>query len=100
MGSGGRYLAGNGAGNGGTEGEPATGFTLFTDTLLRALPRPATGRRLFVPAGTDRARLDALRAEGWITVSGLEDASDPAAEAARLHCGHWLKDGQPVAAED
>ena len=100
LGSGGRYLAGNGAGNGGTEGEPATGFTLFTDTLLRALPRPATGRRLFVPAGTDRARLDALRAEGWITVSGLEDASDPAAEATRLHCGHWLKDGQPVAAED
>ncbi len=95
LGSGGRYLAGNGGTAAGT-GEPATGFTLFTDTLLRALPRPALGRRLFVPTGTAADRMAALRAEGWITVAALDDGADARAEARRLGCTHWLHDGRPA----
>tara|TARA_R110000772_G_scaffold49123_2_gene112418 strand:+ start:28823 stop:29998 length:1176 start_codon:yes stop_codon:yes gene_type:complete len=95
LGSGGRYLAGNG-GTAAGAGEPATGFTLFTDTLLRALPRPALGRWLFVPAGTAADRMAALRAEGWITVAGLDDGADARAEARRLGCTHWLHDGRPA----
>jgi len=95
LGSGGRYLAGNG-GTAAGAGEPATGFTLFTDTLLRALPRPAQGRRLFVPAGTTADRAANLRAEGWITVAGLDDGADARAEAQRLGCTHWLHDGRPA----
>lgn len=96
LGSGGRYLAGNGGSSVESEGEPATGFTLFTDSLLRALPRPAMGRRLFVPAGTEPGRMADLRAEGWITVAGLEEGADASAEARRLKCSHLLHDGRPA----
>lgn len=95
LGSGGRYLAGN-SGTAPGAGEPATGFTLFTDSLLRALPRPALGRRLYVPTGTATDRMANLRAEGWITIAGLDDGADAAAEARRLGCTHWLHDGRPA----
>jgi ATP phosphoribosyltransferase regulatory subunit len=100
LGSGGRYLAGNGIADNGQGGEPATGFTLFTDTLLRALPRPALGRRLYVPAGTAPNRMAELRAEGWITVAGLDDGADAGTEARRLRCTHCLQDGHPAAVGD
>ncbi len=90
LGNGGRYLAGNGEGG----GEPATGFTLFMDTVLRALPRPALSRRVFLPAGTPTAEGRKLRADGWVTVEGMEPAADAAAEAERMGCGHLLEDGK------
>ncbi len=79
LGSGGRYLCG--------DTEPATGLTLYPDAILRvAAPRPPR-LRVFVPAGTDGAR---LRAAGHATLAGLEAVDDPAAEARRLGCTHWL----------
>ena len=59
LGRGGRYQAGDPAAP-----EPATGFTLYTDTILRTLPEPAPRRRLFVPFDADRARARALRERG------------------------------------
>ncbi|MFQ5764685.1 MAG: ATP phosphoribosyltransferase regulatory subunit, partial [Rhodospirillales bacterium] len=55
LGNGGRYVA-NGDEEG-TGGEPATGLTLFMDTVLQALPAPAPAPadRVFVPAGTPAA---------------------------------------------
>jgi ATP phosphoribosyltransferase regulatory subunit len=82
LGRGGRYLAG------GTE--PATGATLFMDSVLAALPGAKQAKRVYVPAGTPRAWAQALRAQGWITVAGLDGAVDPVAEAIRLGCGHVL----------
>lgn len=82
LGRGGRYLAGG--------DEPATGATLFLDTVLAALPGPVAAKRAFVPAGAPRALAQALRAQGWITVAGLEPVADNAAEAKRLGCGHVL----------
>jgi ATP phosphoribosyltransferase regulatory subunit len=87
MGRGGRYhVTGN--------GEPATGFSLFLDSVLRALPHPDNGRTLYLPHGTNAPRGAALRAEGWITVAGLAPESDPAAEARRLGCTHILRDDE------
>ncbi|MCK4868318.1 MAG: ATP phosphoribosyltransferase regulatory subunit [Alphaproteobacteria bacterium] len=87
MGRGGRYhVTGN--------GEPATGFSLFLDSVLRALPHPGNGRSLYLPYGTDAARGAALRAEGWVTVAGLTPESDPAAEAWRLGCTHIPRDNE------
>jgi ATP phosphoribosyltransferase regulatory subunit len=86
---GGRYLAG------GEAPEPATGFTLFTETVLEAVPTPASARRLYLPAGTAPAVAAALRAEAWVTVDGLDPVADPAAEARRLRCTHLLADGKP-----
>ena len=90
LGRGGRYLAeGFGAGR-----ETSTGFTLYMDTVLRALPAAEEGSRVFLPDGSDPAAGRKLRAEGWATVAGLEPGVDPLAEARRLGCSHVLIDGQ------
>ena len=91
IGRGGRYLA---------HGEPAVGATLFMDTLMEILPRPAPPRRLYVPAGGDRKSAGSFRDSGWVTINGLAAADDVAAEARRLRCTHVLHNGEPVALGD
>ena len=93
LGRGGRYTTDAAGG----PAEPATGFTLFMDSVLRALPDPGTGARVYVPhahAG-EAAR---LRTAGWPALAGLTAEDDPAAEARRLGCTHLLKNGdvQPL----
>jgi ATP phosphoribosyltransferase regulatory subunit len=90
FGRGGRYVN--------QAGEAATGFTLYLDTLLRALPLPTTLPRLFVPADAAPSDARKMRADGWITVHGL-DAGDARKEAKRLGCSHVLASGKPVAVE-
>jgi ATP phosphoribosyltransferase regulatory subunit len=90
LGRGGRYQAGDPS-----SPEPATGFTLYTDTILRTLAAPPSRRRVLVPPGSDPARARALRAEGWITVAALLPAADWPAEARRLDCGYLLEGGKP-----
>jgi len=92
LGTGGRYRAGDGG-----AGEPATGATLYLETILRALPDPAPVERLFLPAGTPHEKARALHEKGWITLAGLDADADPKAEAARLGCTHILAGGKPVA---
>lgn len=92
LGRGGRYHAGDP-----TAPEPATGFTLYTDTILRTLPDASSPRRLLLPLDTERGRGRAMREAGWVTVAALEPLSDWRAEARRLGCGHVLEEGKPVA---
>jgi ATP phosphoribosyltransferase regulatory subunit len=92
LGRGGRYLVSDSE-----SPEPATGFTLYTDTILRTLPLAARPRRLLVPAEADRALVRGLRQAGWITVAGLEPVADWRAEARRLRCSHVLEGDAPVA---
>ena len=91
LGRGGRYQAGAD-----TAPEPATGFTLYTDTILRTLPEAAPRRRVLIPFGVERARAAALRDEGWATVAALAASPDWPAEARRLGCDHVLSGGKPV----
>ena len=84
LGRGGRYVAG--------DGDPATGFTLFTDSLLRALPAPETGRRLFLPHGTSVVDRQRFQDDGWVTVCGLAEVADIDVEARRLGCSHVVLD--------
>jgi ATP phosphoribosyltransferase regulatory subunit len=86
IGSGGRYLAETGSPN----SEAATGFTLFMDTVLRALPRPKTQDRIYLPFGADPAIARKLRADGWIAVAGLEEQTNEKIEAQRMGCTHML----------
>lgn len=91
LGRGGRYHVDGGDGLG------SAGFTLYMESVLRALPEPVRPARLYIPFGTPTTAARALRAEGWITIAGLETAPDAAREASRLGCTHLLKDGAPVA---
>jgi ATP phosphoribosyltransferase regulatory subunit len=88
FGRGGRYVN--------QAGEPATGFTLYLDTLQRALPAPAAPNRVFLPNGTPAAEAQKLRGEGWVTIQGLEETKDDAAEARRLGCTRLWRNGHPV----
>lgn len=89
LGCGGRYAAGNsGAGP-----EPATGLSLFMDTVLRSLPAAAPDRRIYLPASAPADEGSRLRGEGWITVAGLAHTADALADAARMRCSHALIDG-------
>ncbi|HZL59986.1 MAG TPA: ATP phosphoribosyltransferase regulatory subunit [Stellaceae bacterium] len=90
FGRGGRYRAGNG------DGEEATGFTLYTDTVLQAVSAMTGRRRLFVPEGADAGVAAKLRREGWATVAGLAPVRDARVEARRLGCGHLLEAGKIV----
>lgn len=87
LGGGGRYLAGS-------EGELATGMTLYMDSVLRALPAPTTVQRLYLPTATDRSEARKLRSEGWITVDGLARSTDAKKEGKRLGCSHYLSNGK------
>jgi len=92
IGRGGRYVSG--------KGEPSTGFTLYLDTLLRAVPMAEPRRRLFLPPATSRAAAAAWRKKGWITVAGLEPIAEARGEARRLGCSHYLKAGRALAIEE
>lgn len=88
LGRGGRYQV-----QGATGAEPAVGFTVYVDSLLRALPEPRRSKSVFVPAGTPRDAARQLRADGWRTIAGLDPAGDAAAEARRMGCGHVYRNG-------
>ncbi len=90
LGRGGRYMAGLADG----EAEPATGVTLFMDSIVRSLPVPRIVRRIFLPAGTPSSEGRRLRAEGWVTVNGLDADRAPAEQAARQRCTHVFIDGE------
>src|SRR5439155_11633178 len=94
LGRGGRYEAGDPAAP-----EPATGCTLYTDTILRVLPEVISPRRVLLPFGADRARAGVLRRTGWVTVAALDPAGDWRAEARRLGCSHVLEGEAPVAVD-
>ncbi len=86
LGAGGRYQAAGVGGN-----EPATGFTLYLDTILRVLPEPESPARVYLPVGADPVKAKQLRQEGWVTIDGLDPVDDDAGEACRMGCGHvWL----------
>jgi ATP phosphoribosyltransferase regulatory subunit len=90
LGRGGRYEAGDPAAP-----EPATGFTLYTDTILRTLAPPPRRRRVLLPPGADPGRARTLREAGWITVAALLPAADWQEEARRQDCGFVLEGGEP-----
>lgn len=100
LGRGGRYAA-NGGDIGrtmsGDDADSSTGFTLYMDSVIQALPERALARRIFLPAGSDPGRARALRAESWVTVAGLDERADARAEARRLGCSHALLNNEIVA---
>jgi ATP phosphoribosyltransferase regulatory subunit len=89
LGRGGRYLC---------DGEePATGITLYPDTIKSVAPKPRLRPRLYLPHGA-AADARALRGQFFAIIAGLAPA-DPAAEARRLNCTHLWQDGRIIPLE-
>lgn len=63
LGRGGRYSLGENA-------ETASGFTLYMDTVLRALPKNDAPKTKTVPADTDWKTISDLQRDGWIVIRG------------------------------
>jgi len=85
LGRGGRYLCG--------DTEPATGITLYPDTIVRVAPSRALRPRIYLPFGTTPEDAVACRAQNYATVAGLAAHAAPQDEAARLGCSHVYIDG-------
>jgi ATP phosphoribosyltransferase regulatory subunit len=85
LGRGGRYICG--------EGEPATGITLYPDTIIRAAPARALRPRIYLPFGTAPEQAALCRAQNFATVAGLSTEVIPLQEAERLECSHVYIDG-------
>lgn len=108
LGRGGRYrsagvaskmLAQSAANPMASAGEPAVGFTLFMDSIMRALPGQAARKRLLVAADATLVQRQALVADGWVVVNALEQTGDDGSLmklAHDQHCSHVLQSGKPV----
>lgn len=90
LGRGGRYLVNAELG----DGEPATGFSLYLDSLMRALGDCEVEKKVFVPCSSGQTVLKELQAKNYRTVQGLEKVSDVEAEARRMECELVWQDGQ------
>ena len=84
FGRGGRYVN--------QAGEDATGFTLYLDSVMAALPAPKAARRILLPRGTSAEAAQRLRGEGWVTLHALDGAEDEK-EARCLGCSHLWRNG-------
>lgn len=85
LGRGGRYICG--------DAEPATGITLYPDTITRLAPPPALRQRLYLPHGTPAAAAAACRSKNFATIAGLAPLADAKTEAKHLGCSHVFLDG-------
>ena len=87
LGRGGRYRIG-----GKRDGEPATGFTLTTDNLLRAMPTLPPMVKVCIAPGTPVEAVRALQEQGYATVRAFpEEALEECAR--RLGCTKLWRDG-------
>jgi len=93
LGRGGRYLCG--------VSEPATGISLYPDTIIRIAPEAALRPRLYLPYQTPPAIAAGARQQNFATVIGLVAGPDPVAEAIRLGCSHVFNNNkiEPVSKE-
>jgi ATP phosphoribosyltransferase regulatory subunit len=88
LGRGGRYLTG--------ESEPATGISLYPDSIVRIAPTPRLRPRVYLQYGTPYGVAASCRERKFATVAGLSKAADPALEAARLGCTHYYIDNKII----
>jgi ATP phosphoribosyltransferase regulatory subunit len=90
VGRGGRYKIESDAG----DGQEATGFTLYVETLRGVLAEPARGKRVFICDGITGDGAAALHKQGYVTIYALSEYGRSETEAKRLGCGWMWKDGK------
>lgn len=75
-------------------GERATGFSLYLDSLMRAISGYEAAKKIYVPVGTSREEVLVLHEDGFRTIQGLETIKDLSAEAKRMECEYIWQNGQ------
>lgn len=85
LGRGGRYIS---------DGDAATGFTLYLDSLLRAVPPRFDAKIIYLPSDTASAQAAALRAKGYRTLQAFGKIKDIKREARQLGCTHIFSAGK------
>lgn len=90
LGRGGRYEINASEGS----GERATGFSLYLDSLMRAIADYEATKKIYVPCATNRAEILNLHKDGFRTIQGLEAVKDLSAEAKRMECEYIWQNGQ------
>lgn len=93
LGRGGRYLVAHPD----AHDEPATGFSVYLDSLMNALPAASKVEKLYLPFDTPAEEANNLREKGWRTIQGLTEEQDSRQEAARLSCSHIYIEGAVTA---
>ncbi|RME64935.1 MAG: ATP phosphoribosyltransferase regulatory subunit, partial [Alphaproteobacteria bacterium] len=73
--------------------EPATGLTLYMDSVSGAASAPAPAPRVLLGADAPADLALSLQGQGYVTVRALDGFADPAAEARRLRCSHVWQAG-------
>lgn len=77
-------------------GEPATGFTLYLDTILRVSDPGPVQRRVLAPKGTSMTEIEKLRRDGWVVLRALEDEGATDTAASMRGITHILGKSGPV----
>ncbi len=93
LGRGGFYEASFQLGEKKSHTEPANGFTLYVDTILRSIPEEAPVKRIFAPAKTSWDEIRMLQTEGFAVIRGSEDAKVPK-DMGAFECTHIYKNGK------
>jgi ATP phosphoribosyltransferase regulatory subunit len=94
LGRGGRYQAGP------EQNEASTGVTLYMDAILPAVPAPPPRKRLYLPAGTPVDVGRSARADGWVTIAGLDPLEAVDETAKRLNCHAIFRGGRIIELEE
>ena len=92
LGRGGRYIT--------SAGEPATGFSLYLDSIMRALPGIRIKPKLYIPYKTSFSIANKMRSEGWTTINGLTPERSVKEEAIRLNCTHYWYNDETISLND
>jgi ATP phosphoribosyltransferase regulatory subunit len=92
LGRGGRYIT--------SAGEAATGFSLYLDSIMRALPVIKTVPKLYIPYGTSFGVASQMRSESWTAIIGLEPEKSVKEEAIRLKCSHYWYNEETIPLND
>ncbi len=90
IGRGGRYHVEHGEG----VVEPATGATLFMDSLLTVSPTTPPSSCIYVPFETTREDVSRLQNEGFRVRVSLSKDEDSLTNATELGCSHIMQNGQ------
>ena len=91
LGTGGEYLVRYGEDD--SDGEPASGFTFYSDSLLKVAQSYQPAQSILMATDTKTEEEAKLREEGWIAIKLLDPQTEILAHAKQMNCGFIFANG-------